>query len=202
MRIDSFSKIIAPGMRLGWITSNPLFASHLENLIDSSTQHPHGLGQAFIAEMLAGKDSWQIDGFARWVKSLCDEYQQRRDFLARLFEAELGNSGYANVEIPEAGMFLWIRINIEKHPRYRKDQAGKSNSRALTEELFNHVREAGVMMMPGYVFAIVDAEENGSGPNAIDERSNYFRTTFVGIEETMEKGMAIFGGAVREFFAS
>ncbi|TFK54599.1 PLP-dependent transferase [Heliocybe sulcata] len=199
MRIDSFSKIIAPGMRLGWITSNSVFASHLENLIDSSTQHPHGLGQAFVTEMLVGKGGWHTDGFARWVKSLCDEYQRRRDFLASLFKAELGSSGYATVEIPEAGMFLWIRINLEEHPRYCKQSTGKSNTLALMKELFERVRQAGVMMMPGYIFAIVD-EDNPDAVNDIHERCNYFRTTFAGMEETMEEGMAIFGEAVRAFF--
>ncbi|KZT27300.1 PLP-dependent transferase [Neolentinus lepideus HHB14362 ss-1] len=195
MRIDSFSKIIAPGMRLGWITSNSAFAPHFENLIDSSTQHPHGLGQAFVTEMLAGKGGWHMDGFARWVKSLCDEYQRRRDFLAKLFDTELGDSGYASVEIPEAGMFLWIKINIDKHPKYQKDGAGRSNMLLLMEELFQRLLEAGVMMMPGYVFEIMDEDTT-------DSRCNHFRTTFAGDEDTMEKGTGVFGKTVRTFFES
>ena len=98
----SFSKIIVPGMRLGWITSNPMFAEYMVTLIESSTQHPHGLGQAFVAEMLSEK-GWGLDGYIRWVSSLCDSYKRRRDLLVEHFRSGLGDSEIASVEEPEAG---------------------------------------------------------------------------------------------------
>ncbi|KAG2369103.1 pyridoxal phosphate-dependent transferase [Suillus spraguei] len=53
LRIDTFSKVLAPGMRFGWITSNKLFHLKLADYINSSTQPPHAFGQIFITEMLS-----------------------------------------------------------------------------------------------------------------------------------------------------
>ncbi|KAF9227799.1 hypothetical protein BS17DRAFT_764191 [Gyrodon lividus] len=59
-----FGKVIGPGMRLGWITSNSMFRDQLVAYTDSGFQHPHAFGQAYVCELL-GKDGWQIDGFSR-----------------------------------------------------------------------------------------------------------------------------------------
>lgn len=45
VRLDSFSKTIAPGSRLGWFTCNPVFAERFERQAETSTQNPCGFGQ-------------------------------------------------------------------------------------------------------------------------------------------------------------
>jgi aromatic amino acid aminotransferase I len=40
VRIDTFSKTICPGSRLGWITSNPLFGERLLRAFESNYQAP------------------------------------------------------------------------------------------------------------------------------------------------------------------
>ncbi|KAI0800042.1 L-tyrosine:2-oxoglutarate aminotransferase [Fomes fomentarius] len=120
IRIDSLSKIIAPGLRLGWITSQPSFHTHLIKFIDLSTQHPSGLPQVLVTQLL-GPHGWQLSGFDRWVRSLRLDYQRRRDFFLRLFAHEVASSGWATAAVPEAGMFVWIRVHIERHPRFRAD---------------------------------------------------------------------------------
>lgn len=45
IRLDTFSKTIAPGVRLGWFTCNPMFAERLERQGEVSTQAPCGVGQ-------------------------------------------------------------------------------------------------------------------------------------------------------------
>lgn len=45
IRLDSFSKTIAPGSRLGWFTCNEVFAERLERQGETSTQAPCGFGQ-------------------------------------------------------------------------------------------------------------------------------------------------------------
>lgn len=111
---------MAPGLRLGWITSQPAFHTHLVKFIDLSTQHPSGLPQVLVTQLL-GPHGWQLSGFDRWVRSLRLDYQRRRDFFLRLFAHEVASSGWATAEVPEAGMFVWIRVHIERHPRFRAD---------------------------------------------------------------------------------
>ena len=100
LRVDSFSKVMMPGMRLGWITSSPQFVQPLVYLNESSTQHPHGFGQVFVTELLSAA-AWGFDGFDRWTRSLRKEYQRRRDVFQ--FHGAYGADGRMREEISAGG---------------------------------------------------------------------------------------------------
>ncbi|KAI0824495.1 L-tyrosine:2-oxoglutarate aminotransferase [Trametes gibbosa] len=229
IRIDSFSKIMAPGMRLGWITSSPAFHAHLVKLIDLSTQNPHGFGQVLVTQLLAspsdgsggcvggsGGGGWGLAGFDRWVRSLCADYQRRRDLLVRLLEREVVSTGWASADVPEAGMFVWVRIAVERHPRFVRmtdeeaagatggdgERAVRTNTRALMAELFDACVRGGVVVCPASAFVLTTDTQHADLPTPIEDRSNYIRTTFAGSEEAMEAGVPILGRVLREFFAS
>ena len=148
-------------MRLGWVTSNEFFAERLDMLTDSSSQHPHGLGQAFIAELL-GSQGWGTDGFMKWAASLCREYERRRNLFMDVYKREVAGSGLASAEVPQSGMFVWIKIHLNRHPRYKVLEDTKllggpvSNTAELMDELFRKLLDCGLVMMPASTFAIVD----------------------------------------------
>ncbi|RDX45554.1 L-tyrosine:2-oxoglutarate aminotransferase [Lentinus brumalis] len=204
IRIDSFSKIMAPGLRLGWITSQPAFQQHLVRFIDLSSQQPSGFPQALVSLLL---DGWGLAGFDRWVRSLRLDYQRRRDFLLGLFEREVAPGGLASVDVPEAGMFLWVRVHLERHPRFTRKaeevvEGARTNARELMQELFEACIRGGLLIVPATVFVLpteTGYEEEGSVH--IDDRSNFLRATFAGSEETMAAGMPILGKVLKEFFA-
>lgn len=66
VRIDTFSKTICPGSRLGWTTCNPVFAERLERANESSTQAASGMSQALVGSLLA--EQWGYTGYLRWLK--------------------------------------------------------------------------------------------------------------------------------------
>ncbi|KPM38666.1 hypothetical protein AK830_g7899 [Neonectria ditissima] len=49
IRLDSFSKTIAPGCRLGWITAQPDICEQLFRITDGTTQQTSGFVQAIVA---------------------------------------------------------------------------------------------------------------------------------------------------------
>ncbi|KAK3325849.1 pyridoxal phosphate-dependent transferase [Apodospora peruviana] len=56
VRLDTFSKTVAPGCRLGWITAQPELIERYVRISESSTQQPSGFVQAMIAELVMGPD--------------------------------------------------------------------------------------------------------------------------------------------------
>ncbi|OJJ95432.1 hypothetical protein ASPACDRAFT_1876164 [Aspergillus aculeatus ATCC 16872] len=110
VRLDTFSKTIAPGCRLGWITAQPAFIERLTRITETSTQQPSGFVQAMVAELILGQQvntdgkgdssnrkskgrgeprAWQMDGWVRWLEGLRASYEQRmRDMCTVLEEGK------------------------------------------------------------------------------------------------------------------
>lgn len=149
-------------MRLGWVTASPAFTERLVVLTDSSTMHPHGFGQLFVIEMLS-QNGWGLDGFVKWAHSLCADYRRRRDHFLATFRA-LVPEECATTAPPQAGMFFWITVKLEAHPRFRRVEQlegsalARTNTAQLMEELFHKLLDDGVVMMPASIFAV---EEKG-----------------------------------------
>ncbi|KAK3501600.1 pyridoxal phosphate-dependent transferase [Neurospora crassa] len=54
IRLDTFSKTIAPGCRLGWITAQPELIDRFNRIAETSTQQPSGFVQSLVAELVMG----------------------------------------------------------------------------------------------------------------------------------------------------
>ena len=54
VRLDTFSKTVAPGCRLGWITAQPAIVERILRITETSTQQPSGFVQSLVAELLLG----------------------------------------------------------------------------------------------------------------------------------------------------
>lgn len=151
LRVDSFSKTVAPGMRLGTVTCSPLFHRYIIQLTDNSTQQPAGFSQLLITEML-GEGGWTLSGYAKWVKCLAQDYEMRRNFFLDVFESKVAPTGYASVYKPQAGMFIWIKVHFEKHPRYIVRNNGKGNPRTNCMDL---IQEVCISIDPGLLSSVL-----------------------------------------------
>ncbi|KAI0041417.1 PLP-dependent transferase [Auriscalpium vulgare] len=112
IRLDTFSKTIAPGVRLGWFTCNPRFAERLERFGETSTQSPSGLTQTLVIKLL---DTWSFDGYVRWLRGLATQYKLRRDFFCDL----LGDAFELRVSTPTRGAWAGCAV----HTAYAKRPA-------------------------------------------------------------------------------
>ncbi|KAL4804927.1 pyridoxal phosphate-dependent transferase [Aspergillus unguis] len=96
VRLDTFSKTIAPGCRLGWITAQPAIIERLTRIAELSTQAPSGFVQAMIAELILGQQvddepaasrkgsdpkPWKMDGWVRWLEGLRAGYESRMQHM-------------------------------------------------------------------------------------------------------------------------
>ncbi|WWD15932.1 hypothetical protein CI109_100356 [Kwoniella shandongensis] len=74
----TFSKTSAPGSRLGWITTSPLFIERLTRATEASTQAPSGFATALTTTML---QQWGFEGYIRWLRGIKATYKMRKTWL-------------------------------------------------------------------------------------------------------------------------
>jgi DNA-binding transcriptional MocR family regulator len=100
VRLDTFSKTVAPGCRLGWITAQPELVERILRITETSTQQPSGFVQSMIAELVMGPQSstdpgrggaadgggWKVDGWVRWLEGLRGNYERRMSTMCDILE--------------------------------------------------------------------------------------------------------------------
>jgi 2-aminoadipate transaminase len=98
----SFSKIIAPGLRMGWMAApGPVFSA-LVTAKQATDLHSNYLTQRIIHRFLADNDvSVHID-------TIRDAYRRQRDVMVATIEETFPEE--VTFTRPEGGMFLWVTL--------------------------------------------------------------------------------------------
>ncbi|KAG8469183.1 hypothetical protein KFE25_007701 [Diacronema lutheri] len=114
VRLDSFSKMLAPGLRLGWLSAPARFVAKFRLLTEASSQHPSGVSQAVVCEMLR---AWGDAGLDAHLRAVQLEYTRRRDVLLGALERAFAPAPsdappLASWEAPTCGMFVWLRQTV------------------------------------------------------------------------------------------
>ena len=126
--LGSFSKSVAPSLRLGFIRANRSVLERLEPLKQATDLHTSTFTQGILRELLThGKFS-----FADHIARICQAYRVQRDILIQEIQRHLPES-----QIPwiaEGGMFLWVTLPVP------------------TDELFGPAIKRGVAFVPGRHF--------------------------------------------------
>src|SRR5437764_4971314 len=99
---SSFSKTIAPGVRVGWYVLPPQLAAEIEALAVSTYISPPYLSQATVLEFLR-RDSFETN--LEQVNGLLGE---RRNAMLDALERELPDD--ASWTRPEGGYFVWVEL--------------------------------------------------------------------------------------------
>lgn len=99
VRLGSFAKTVAPGLRLGWINAEPAVVRRLAALgyVDSGGGVNHATAMTMAVFGAGG-------GYDTHVAGLRDRYREQRDALIGALPAEM------RPPVPEGGWFLWITL--------------------------------------------------------------------------------------------
>lgn len=99
----SISKIITPGMRIGWIcTKNKELMSHLVTAKQASDLHTNFFAQCIIADYL---EHYDLDSHIEQIKEL---YLQQSNAMVAAMEEYFPKE--VTFTKPEGGMFLWATL--------------------------------------------------------------------------------------------
>ncbi|KAG0364213.1 pyridoxal phosphate-dependent transferase [Gamsiella multidivaricata] len=198
IRLDTFSKTLAPGCRVGYMSANAQFCAIVQYHNEVSTQQPSGFSQAILAEMLISH--WGQKGYIRYLcENVRTEYLKRSQHLQACYRKHV-NPRLASFIKPSAGMFIWIKIHVEHHPKY-----GTVSDSALMLELFKKCVGNNVLMVPGWQFSCkpkpADIDPADLLNVWLDDRATYFRATFAYASfEQMDQAMVRFGESLNEVF--
>jgi DNA-binding transcriptional MocR family regulator len=100
--VNSFSKILAPGLRLGWIQAHKLVIDRLSN---SGLLESGGGMNPFMSALVRGLIV--TGGLEKNIDLLRGDYTSRRDAMEAALQNHLNQAEYSR---PEGGFFFWARI--------------------------------------------------------------------------------------------
>ena len=124
----SFSKILMPGLRVGYLIAHPSLMPHLVRLKQAADLHTNRPGQWLALEYMRSAD--KLERLAR----LQAFYRERGDVFRAALESEFAD--LADWQVPAGGLFFWLKL---KQPRD-------------TRPLLQPALAAGVAFMPGEAF--------------------------------------------------
>ncbi len=135
--MGSFSKVLAPGLRVGFIVAPKSVYGKLTQAKQAADLHSPSFNQRVVAEVMK-------DGFLHsHIPTIRAMYKVQRDVMLMALEAEMEGLGVTWTR-PVGGMFLWVRL-----------PEGMDAQVLLAEAV-----ERGMAVVPGAPFYADEAETN------------------------------------------
>ncbi|GLC60016.1 hypothetical protein PLESTB_001564000 [Pleodorina starrii] len=190
IRVDTFSKMLGPGYRLGWITAPQPLLGKLANWVQASTVGPCSVTQVLVTRLL---QQWGPEGFKAHVQKLQALYASRASAAHQAACAHL--QGLAEWQPPRAGMFMWLQLT------------GGLDAGSILDELV----AAKVVVVPGSMFATRGLQatlgpdntehpaDDGAQQRGAAPASPCLRLSFAGCPpEVFAEGIARLAGVIRK----
>ncbi len=127
---SSFSKVLAPGLRLGYLVCSPDLYPTLSWLKQAADLHSNRLSQHIVLQQLLEP------GAVQRLQRVNQRYKIKRDAFALSLQQYF--SDIACWQVPDGGLFFWLTLSTDK----------KIDTRQLLQQALQH----NVAFMPGEPF--------------------------------------------------
>ncbi len=160
VRLDSFSKIFAPGLRLGYASGPAEIIGFFQLYKQGANLHTSAMDQSLLAGFFA---SHSHEEFRSLIRENCRFYRANRDAMVAAARRHL--PAEIRFNIPNEGMFLWFELPAG----YDTDRMVEKDGVAL-----------GVLLVPGIGFSTTGRLKNCM-------RASFSMATPAQIEEGMKR---------------
>jgi 2-aminoadipate transaminase len=106
--LGTFSKILSPGLRLGWAVAPRPVLEKLNLGKQGSDLCSSPVTQMFVAAYFAERGASGAPAWVEYVERLRDLYRRRRDVMLESLQEHFG--GRASWTRPEGGLFIWATL--------------------------------------------------------------------------------------------
>lgn len=130
--VGSLSKVLAPGLRLGYLAAHPSFIARCADDITLIDRQGDTVTELAVAELMTNGE------IKRHICRALKTYDERRRLLAELLRRHLGR--HLDFILPDGGLAFWVRV------------VGSADATRLTQQALAH----GVGLLPGGTFADSD----------------------------------------------
>mgnify|MGYP001817077714 CR=1 FL=1 len=151
VRMRSTSKVLAPGLRVGWLEGPQWLVDAVVVAKQSADLHTSTLSQAIVADLMSDQ-VW----FRSHVESIRQQYRSRRDAICDALDATFGDD--VSFQRPEGGMFVWARFGDVD-----------------TSELLPRALDEGVAFVPAGAFVIDEARDSHARLSFATQEPSEFR---------------------------
>jgi DNA-binding transcriptional MocR family regulator len=153
IHLSSFSKVLAPGLRLGWLSAAPSIVDQIAIIKQRLDPHTQNLVQFAMARLI------REGSFDNHLRLLRAEHAKRCSMMINAIQRHVP-AGALRFQRPSGGLYLWCRL------------AANLSARSLHEQAL----AAGVAFVPGHAFYPDPAGESDMRlcfssvlPNAIED---------------------------------
>lgn len=161
--LGSFSKIVSPGVRLGWVCASPPVMEKLIVAKQASDLHSNYLSQRIVYQYLQDNDLESHLGTIRQA------YQKQCNLMVSMLdESPLPNISYTK---PDGGMFVWLTL------------PDTMSATALFEEAI----QADVAFVPGQPFYVDNGGDNNLRLNFSNADENRIEVGMLRLFEAMQR---------------
>ncbi|KAL1858749.1 hypothetical protein Daus18300_009883 [Diaporthe australafricana] len=148
LRMDTTSKILAPGLRCGWVTGCAQIIEKFVGYSEVGVLSPSGPSQVMVYKLL--DESWGHEGFLDWLMSLSAQYRCRRDYFMKACRRYLPPN-VCRWKVPEEGMFLWITMETSDLWEPRRIES-PSHCLDIEDRIYTRAVDNGVLVSKGSWF--------------------------------------------------
>lgn len=193
LRLETSSKILAPGLRCGWLSGCTQLVSKFIGMSELTTVAPAGTSQVMLYKLL--DETWGHQGLITWLDDLSARYRHRLEIMISSCERYLPLS-ICRWSAPKSGMFLWIQLDWTRHASIRlrgsSDCANPEVMLEVEEKVHQACIQHGVQVSKGSWFQ----------PGLPSSSKLFFRITFAAaLESDLERAIERFSRALCNEFA-